>query len=367
MTIQMETPGPANATRPRKRRVLIVDDSRTIRALLRSALEDDARIEVVGEASDAYEARERIKQLSPDVLTLDVEMPRMTGLEFLDRLMRLRPMPVVMVSTRTRERSADAIRALSLGAVDCVDVARLQTDPERRARLAETLVLASHAVVRARAAPEARSPDRRERAPYRWNGRIVLVGSSTGGVDALERVLFDFPPDGPPILIAQHMPQAFLKSFAQRLNDLVAPRVRLAEHGMRIAPGEILIGAGGDRHIGVSSVAGQDRITTDAADGRDLYVPSVDQLFGSGLSLAPRILSVVLTGMGRDGAAHLRALKDAGALVFAQSGDTAVVDGMPRAARETGAADRVVPLDEMGRAILEACAVPARRQAPGHT
>lgn len=348
----------------RPRRVLIVDDSRTIRALLRSALDEDPRIEVVGEASDPYEAREMIKSLAPDVLTLDVEMPRMNGLDFLERLMRLRPMPVVMVSTRTRERSADAVRALFLGAVDCVDVGRLQVEPARRARLADTLYHASMARVRARAAPRA-GAGTADPGAFRWNGRIVLLGSSTGGVDALERVLSGFPPSGPPVLVAQHMPHSFLRSFAHRLNEMIAPEVRLAEDGMPIRQGEVLIAPGGDRHMGISSGRMGDRIVLSPATAEDLYVPSVDALFASAVPVAPRILAVILTGMGRDGATPLPGLRAAGARVFAQSAETSVVDGMPRAARETGAVERDIGIDDLGAAILEAASAGRRGLGTG--
>ena len=340
------------------RRVLLVDDSRTIRALLRATLEADPRLTVVGEAADPYEAREKIKALNPDVITLDVEMPRMNGLEFLERLMRLRPMPVVMVSTRTKEKSADAIRAMSIGAIDCVDVARVQADPVLRSRLVETIYCAAGArvvarvdtgpgtLVRAAAVSGGAAP------PFRWNGRIVLIGSSTGGVDAIERVLEPWPADGPPVLIAQHMPEAFLRSLAQRLDGRMAPRVRIAEGSEYPGQGEIFFAPGGTAHL---ELVGRDTSRTALAqdDGNALYVPSVDRLFHSAVSVAPKILAVLLTGMGRDGAEGMLALRNAGALTLAQSGQTCVVDGMPRAARMLGAAGEVVPLDEMGAKILE--------------
>ena len=224
----MIEPGPSFA---RRQRVVLVDDSRTVRALLRMTIDADPRLEVVGEAGDPYEAREIIKALSPDVITLDVEMPRMNGLVFLEHLMRLRPMPVVMVSSRTTANSEEAVKALSIGAVDCVDMARFQADPRQRERLVEALVCAASAMVRGKptAAANAAPPPgmlRPVSPPFRWNGRIVVIGSSTGGVDALERVLTHIPADGPPVLIAQHMPEAFMRSFASRLNDSMAPTCR---------------------------------------------------------------------------------------------------------------------------------------------
>lgn len=333
------------------RRVLIVDDSRTIRALLRQTLDFDPRLRVVGEAGDPYEARELIKRLNPDVLTLDVEMPKMNGLEFLERLMRLRPMPVVMVSTRTRERSADAVRALSIGAVECVDVRRLQGDPVQRARLADALFCAANAHVQMRSEAAIVEAPAGSQAPFRWNGRIVLIGSSTGGVDALERVLSNFPADCPPTVIAQHMPESFLASFAERLNDQVAPQVALATDRFELRQGQVLLGPGGNRHV-VLDARRATLVRLEPSEARDLYVPSVDRLFGSARPHAKRCLGVILTGMGSDGAEPLAALREAGSMTLGQRGDTCVVDGMPRAARAAGAVVEDVALDRMGAAIL---------------
>ncbi len=334
--------------------VMIVDDSRTIRSLLRLTIDSDPRLTVVGEAADPYEAREKIKALNPDVLTLDVEMPKMNGLDFLKNIMRLRPMPVVMVSTRTKERSEDAIRALSIGAVDCVDAARLQADPVQRSKLLDALNLASQAKIRARAEPASRVSGAALPA-FHWNRNVVLIGSSTGGVEAIERVLERFPENAPPTLIAQHMPAAFLSSFAARLNQHVAPRVRIAEHGDKIAQGEVLIAPGGQHHLTVCDrVANQVRLVE--GDESDLYIPSVERLFASATHIAKRSVVVMLTGMGTDGAEAMAGLRAAGAQTLAQRGDTCVVDGMPKAARLAGAVKDNPPLDEMGRAILGLCA-----------
>lgn len=334
-------------------RVLIVDDSRTIRTMLRALLAADDRLAVVGEATDPFEAREAIKALNPDVLTLDVEMPRMNGLDFLDRLMRLRPMPVVMVSNRTAENSETAIRALSIGAVDCIDLKRFRGDSGGAARLADTLLMAARASVRRRDGPAMRAGADRRRPGFRWNGKVVLIGSSTGGVDALERVLGAYPEDGPPTLVAQHMPPAFLRSFAERLDGVVAPQVRLLEGEMPAACGRVLLAPGGDRH---AVLAGRDRprFRTDPDDGGEDYVPSVHRLFSSARPVAAQVVAVILTGMGRDGAEAMRALRDRGAHTIAQSGDTCVIDGMPRAARDLAAAVEVCPLDAIGAAILDA-------------
>ncbi len=344
-------------TTGRKVRVVIVDDTRSIRAMIRALLQRSPRIEVVGEAGDPYEARELIRALDPDVITLDVVMPRMDGLSFLERLMRLRPMPVVMVSTRTTEKSAEAVKALSLGAVDCVDLATLAARGD--VDLAETVLMAA----------ESRStgPSVRERVKdggqLHWNGRIVVIGSSTGGVDALMNVLSHYPADGPPTVIAQHMPAAFLESFAQRLDRHCAPRVRLATDDALLAPGEILLAPGGTFHAALDR---RDplRLRLVPQDGAEAYVPSVNVLFTSAVPHALRILGVMLTGMGRDGAAAMKALHAAGAHTIVQDGDTAVVDGMPRAARELGAASEVVRLGQIGARILARVGAPAGEALP---
>jgi two-component system chemotaxis response regulator CheB len=334
-------------------RVLIVDDSRTIRTMLRALLAADRRVAVVGEATDPYEAREAIKALDPDVLTLDVEMPRMNGLDFLERLMRLRPMPVVMVSNRTTENSETAIRALSIGAVDCIDLSRFRGDAEGAARLAETLIQAARASVARIAAVPAAPAARPAAAPFQWNGKLVLIGSSTGGVDALERVLSAYPADGPPTLVAQHMPASFLRSFADRLNGHVAPQVAVLGPDAPLETGRVYFAPGGDSH---AVVAGRDSLRLRALpdDGTAAYVPSVDRLFASAVGVARQVVAVMLTGMGRDGAEAMRDLREAGAHTIVQSGESCVIDGMPRAARELGAAVEVRPLDDIGAAILAA-------------
>lgn len=335
-------------------RVLIVDDSVIIRRLLRATIASDPRLEVVGEAGDPYEARDLIKALNPDVLTLDVEMPRMSGLDFLEKLMRLRPMPVVVVSTRTRDRSAEAIRALALGAVDCVDVSRLQVEPEIRCRLLSLLVAAGTARVHDIGAARPRSGAALSAPPFSWNGLTVFIGSSTGGVDALERVLAAFPVDCPPTLVAQHMPAPFLESFARRLDGLLAPHVAIAQGGEELLPGRILVSGGGTHHLTISAAGGAHSVLVPAEPG-DLYVPLVDRLFASAATLGRRAAGVILTGMGRDGANGLLAMRGAGARTLAQSSETCVIDGMPRAAREAGAVERSVPLDSLGAEILRIC------------
>lgn len=335
-------------------RVLIVDDTRTIRAMIRSVLDRDARFEVVGEAQDPYEARDLIKALNPDVLTLDVEMPRMNGLVFLRNLMRLRPMPVVMVSTRTSEQSEEAITALSLGAVDCIDLKQVHGAPDIRAKLTETLLAAAGASLRRLPTDDAPQPSLQPSAEFRWSGEHVVIGSSTGGVDALERVFASFPANCPPTFVAQHMPATFLASFARRLNEKCAPKVCLAEDGMRAQQGHIYLAPGGQHNLRLGETAPVScRLTPD--DGKSPYVPSVDVLFQSAEAHASRTIAVILTGMGRDGADTLLGLRHAGARTIVQDADSAVIDGMPKAARDIGAADHVLPLDRIGPHILELC------------
>lgn len=330
-------------------RVLIVDDSATVRAVLRRTMSLDPRLSVVGEASDPFEAREAVKALAPDLLTLDIEMPRMNGLEFLDRLMRARPMPVVIVSSRAGTNSADAVRALSLGALDCVNVARVLVDEAARHRLTEILVAAGRARVGQR--PGGAGPARAGGGAFRWNGAVVVIGSSTGGVDAIERVLAPFPANCPPTVIAQHMPAGFLESFARRLDGQVPARVSIARYGEALEQGRILIAGGGAHH---TEIAGPAPCRTLLVPGTpdDLYIPSVDRLFHSAARTGAKVIGVVLTGMGRDGADGLLALRAAGARTLAQSAETCVIDGMPGAARKAGAVEDSVALDRMGAAIL---------------
>lgn len=334
-------------------RVGIVDDTRTIRAMIRMMLQASPRIEVVGEAGDPFEAREMIRALNPDVITLDVVMPRMSGLSFLERLMRLRPMPVVMVSSRTTENSQEAIAALSLGAVDCIDLGQLCRNGSA-IDLAETVLMAATSnlgALRDRSAggDGAQPPA----APFRWNGRVVLIGSSTGGVDALLKVLADYPQDGPPTVICQHMPKAFLESFARRLDKHCRARVELAAPGEVLAQGHILLAPGGDVQT-VLAPGDPLRLEHLPHDGGERYVPSVNMLFGSAVPHAARMVGVMLTGMGRDGAQALLAMREAGAHTIVQDAASAVIDGMPRAARDIGAASEVAGLQTIGRRILAA-------------
>ena len=336
----------------KKVRVVIVDDTRSIRAMIRTLLARSEQIEVVGEAGDPYEARELIRELNPDVITLDVIMPRMDGLSFLEKLMRLRPMPVVMVSTRTTEKSHDAVRALALGAVDCVDLGSLR-DGTSGIDLASTVLMAAKSntlhfsqSIRTEAGVA---------TDFRWNGRAVLIGSSTGGVDALMTVLSAYPVNGPPTVIAQHMPAAFLASFADRLDRNIAPRVSLAKAGQALETGHVYLAAGGDDHVALSRASPPRLKLVSQVD--EQYVPSVEVLMCSGEQHGPNVVGVMLTGMGRDGAQGMLKMRNAGAHTIAQSGPSCVVDGMPKAARKIGAAIEVVTLEKIGASILQATSI----------
>ncbi|WP_432637347.1 chemotaxis-specific protein-glutamate methyltransferase CheB [Albidovulum sp.] len=327
---------------------MIIDDSATVRALLRGALASDGRCEIVGEAADPIEARDLIKRLQPDVLTLDIEMPKMDGLTFLDRLMRLRPMPVVMLAGETMRGSTRAIEALTRGAVDCLGKSEI-FGTARPLHLGDRLIAAARSRPSVRRSP---APAPVGTGPYRWNGRVVLIGASTGGVEALETVLRQIPADGPPVLVVQHMSAPFIERFVQRLADRIAPAVRLATDGCRLEPGTILFAPGGGRALslapGRKTLCRMEPIADPAA-----LSPSVDRLFASARPMAGHVVAVLLTGMGSDGVAAMGRLRAGGARCLAQDAATSVVFGMPGAALASGAAEMAVPLPDMAERILE--------------
>lgn len=333
-------------------RVLIVDDSSTMRRLIRSGIEQDPHLKVVGEAANAREARDAVKALNPDVMTLDVEMPGMSGIEFLERLMRARPMPVIMLSTLTRKGSDAAVQAMALGAVDCVEKPRFGEAHDVFAQLTEKLRIAAVARVGGQRRNDAPAP--RIAATRAWNGRWILIGSSTGGVEALETVLGRFPADCPPTLITQHMPAQFLASFATRLNATVAPSVRLASQGARPTQGQVLIAPGETAHLHISA----DGRSLDLAESpkRSGHRPSVDEMFASARPHGPRMIAAILTGMGRDGAEEMAALRAAGARCIGQDSATCVVYGMPRVAFELGGVEEQLPLAAIADRLLELAA-----------
>ncbi len=333
-------------------RVLIVDDSPIMRGLMTRALEKDADIEVVGTASDPYDARQAIKKLNPDVLTLDVEMPKMNGLEFLEKLMRLRPMPVVMVSTLTHKGAEAAVKALELGAVDCLGKPENGNAKEVFETLTQLVKNAAKAKV-GHAGQGAVRPT--PPAGFQPNGRIVAIGSSTGGVEALTEVLSGFPENCPPTVIVQHMPALFTGSFARRLDGICAPKVAEAEDGAPLETGRVYIAPGGARHLslkGGKQLACQLR----AGDTVSGHRPSVDVLFRSVASIVGRrAVGAILTGMGRDGASGLLKIRQAGGATIGQDEASCVIYGMPKVAFEISAVEKQCSLSRIAPAILGVC------------
>jgi two-component system chemotaxis response regulator CheB len=348
-------------------RVLVVDDSATMRGLVRATLSRDPEVEVVGDAVDAETARAAIKALNPDVITLDVEMPRMNGLEFLDKIMRLRPTPVIMVSSLTSRGAAVTLAALEIGAFDCV-TKPVPGDPEIFAGLTAKVKAAARAHPRRRAdRPAARAPfGAAEGRPYQSDGRIVAIGASTGGVEALVEVLSQFPAACPPTVITQHMPATFTASFAKRLDRLCKPEVREAEDDAPLAPGRVYLAPGGVAHLMVSSSRPlRCRLTAGAPVNG--HRPSVDAMLASlAAAVGPRAVGVVLTGMGRDGADGLLAMRHAGAITFAQDEASSVIYGMPKVAFEIGAAQKQVPLSRVTSEILKATCLEGDSRCHSH-
>lgn len=360
---------PASAVSPRKPgvvRVLVVDDSALVRRILSDALSKHDDIEVVGTATDPYVARERIVQLRPDVITLDIEMPRMDGLSFLSKLMKHFPIPVVVVSSLTQENSETALRALALGAVDVIakpgsSLAAADIVDE----LAQAVRTASHARVVKRAEPTDTAPvfTRPAIATIESTHKLIALGASTGGTQALERVLRSFPVDAPATVIVQHMPEHFTASFAKRLDTVCAMSVREAKDGDYLAPGLALVAPGGKHLIVQASGA---RWVARVKDGPKVHHqrPAVDVTFQSVARAAGRnAVAALLTGMGADGAKGMLAMREAGAYTVAQDEASCVVYGMPREAVKLGAAVEVLPLDHVADALLHAVRTPAGTSA----
>ena len=332
-------------------RVLVVDDSATMRSLISATLRRDPEIEVIGQAADPLEARQAIKALNPDVITLDVEMPNMNGLDFLEKIMRLRPMPVIMVSTLTKQGTDATLQALEIGAFDCVAkpaTAGLHAFDE----LAYKVKAAAKANIRPRSflATETSVRDEETFAP---DGRIIAIGSSTGGVEALITVLSRFPKNCPPTVITQHMPATFTRSFAERLNRLCAPDVCEAFTDAPLKSGHIYLAPGGVAHLEVVGT-GTLRCRLNDGDAVNGHRPSVDVLFNS-VAKAARMnaVGVILTGMGRDGAKGLLEMRRAGAHTIGQDEATSVIYGMPKAAFEMEAVEKQAPLEKIAAEILK--------------
>ena len=336
-------------------KVLIIDDSALIRQLLTELLSRDPSIEVVGTAPDPIIARDKIKALSPDVLTLDIEMPRMDGLSFLRRLMALRPMPVVVVSTLTQKGTDAAVQAMELGAVDYVAKPLIDIRngmEELGAELLAKVRLAAQVRPRARldesAAPRLLAVDPR----LSTAGRVVAIGASTGGVETLQRMLTRLPASAPAILVTQHMPAGFTSSFARRLDGQCAVTVIEATDGRRILPGHVYI-APGSRHLELARTGAHYACRLHDGPPVSGHRPSVDVLFGSVASVAgANAMGLILTGMGRDGAAGLLEMRRAGARTYGQSETSCLIYGMPKAAMQAGAVEIELPIERLTEEIV---------------
>jgi two-component system chemotaxis response regulator CheB len=353
-------------------KLLIVDDSALVRKLLSEMLSKDREIEIVGTATDPYAAREKIKQLNPDVITLDVEMPRMDGVTFLENLMRLRPMPVVMVSSLTAKGADVTLRALELGAIDFVTKPKVDLAGSLE-KYADELIAKVKVASKARVNARASSPksmvhaslhaEQRRTADavlpagggkrfLRTTDRIIAIGASTGGTEAIREVLEALPPDAPAVVISQHIPAAFSKPFAERMNRCSPMSVCEAADGQYILPGHVYI-APGDQHLLIERDGARYRCKLSNGPHVNRHRPSVDVMFRSvAQNVGPNAVGVILTGMGDDGARGLKEMLEAGAPTIAQDEATSVVWGMPGAAVKLGSAQHVLPLHRVAGEVL---------------
>lgn len=337
-------------------RVLVVDDSALMRQLLSTLLAQDPEIEVVGTAPDPLVARDRIKALDPDVVTLDIEMPHMDGVSFLRKIMALRPMPVVMISTLTQAGAEITLEALEVGAVDFVAKPANNVSHEISA-IADDLRMKVKAAARAKISARASSPTMRPR-PQKFvssEDKVVLIGASTGGVEALKVVLTKLPENCPPILVTQHMPPRFTEAFANRLNRECPMTVSEARHNDVVEHGHVYI-APGSHHLELVRKGSGFACALHEGPPVSGHRPSVDVLFRSAVRIAGRkAVGVILTGMGKDGAEGLRELRDAGAVTIGQDEASSLIYGMPRVAFERGGVAEQYSLSHIADAILESC------------
>lgn len=340
--------------------VLIVDDSELIRQVFTELLSSEPDIQVLGTACDPYDAREKIKRLNPDVLTLDIEMPKMDGISFLQKIMALRPMPVIMISSLTQKGADATIRALEAGAFDTIAKPVSQQTPETLAVLRQELLS------KIRAAAQANISWRRHHVVVEQPGiipfhppmgarHIIAFGASTGGVETLKDIFERLPGNVPPIVIAQHMPERFTHSFAARLNSVSEVRVVEAKDNERIAPGYAYLAPGG-QHLTLARVGGELLCKLDNGPLVSGHRPSVDVLFHSVAEVVgAHAVGVILTGMGKDGAVGLKAIRDHGGFTIGQNEATSIVYGMPQAASKIGAVQLEVSLNDIPKKILQYC------------
>jgi len=352
----------------RKIRVLVVDDSATVRQTLTSILQEDREIEVIGAASDPFSAARAIAKEVPDVITLDVEMPRMDGITFLRKLMSQHPVPVVMCSSLTEQGSETLMQALEAGAVDVILKPKLGVADhllESRERICDAVKGAAQARLSARPRPAARAPEKKltadatlpppregAQAMARTTEKVVCIGASTGGTESLREVLQALPANAPGMVIVQHMPEKFTAAFARRLNDLCAVEVKEAADGDAVLRGRVLI-APGNQHTLLERSGARYHVSVRSGPLVSRHRPSVDVLFRSAARCAgANAVGVIMTGMGDDGARGLDEMKQAGAYTVAQDEATSIVFGMPKEAIARGAAMKVVPLGNIAREIL---------------
>lgn len=342
-----------------KVRVLVVDDSALVRQILTQGLSADPGIEVVGAAADPYQARDKIIQLNPDVLTLDVEMPRMDGVEFLRRLMPQHPVPVVMVSSLTQKGKQITMDALEAGAVDFVskptsDVARglqaMMMELRVKVKIASTANVSHWKSKRITPAP--RSAAVSASALAESTDKVIAIGASTGGTEAIKKVITGFPAATPGVVIVQHMPAGFTRMFAERLNQLCPMEVKEAQSGDRVMPGRILV-APGEKQMRVIRSGGFYQVTCEPGEKVSGHCPSVDVMMHSvAKHVGANAVAAMLTGMGSDGADGMLAMRKAGARCIAQDEASCVVFGMPKVAYERGGAEKLVSIDELGPTLL---------------
>ncbi|MCU4675513.1 chemotaxis response regulator protein-glutamate methylesterase [Catenovulum sp. 2E275] len=344
-------------------KVLIIDDSPLIRGLLTEILSNTKDIEVVGTAEDPYDARDKIKILNPDVLTLDIEMPKMNGISFLHNLMRLRPMPVIMVSTLTEAGAPATLEALELGALDYVAKPKVNVMAEFNLyaeELIEKIRAASKSIINKQAIKPPSLPSDLSSVEFNPN-YIVAIGASTGGTEAIKKVITSLPKNMSPIVITQHIPPVFSKSFANRLNSLSKMTVHEATHKQIIEQGHIYI-APGDRHLTIKKTTSGYICQLDDDEKINRHKPAVDKLFTSVAEQTKgQATGVLLTGMGADGAQGLLKMKQAGCKTIAQNEASSIVWGMPGAAVKLNAANKITPLNDIASLIIKTCTIKAHK------